>query len=314
MKRILQNVLIAAITLSSLQIKAQGWVSGSSTSLNPVNSSLGLSPLNIGIGTNSPSAQLHTTGTVRFTGITNSNFLTRIMVLDTLGNVRWRDASTLGGGGANAWMLTGNTAGSGDFLGTLNSQSLRFRTANVERMRIDTLGNVGVNTTAPTARFHTNGTVRLQNLPSGSGSVLVVDSSGNVFVSTSSARAAVSGNDAEIEALKKQVNLLQLAIDNLLANKEISTANTDRLEILQIKPNPVQKNAVFKYHVPSSVTSPVLHIYDTNGNEVKSFRLNEAKGINTFSMQTLALSQGTYLAAITGQGQVSNAIKLVVAQ
>jgi hypothetical protein len=439
MKKILQNLLLAAISSVSLGVSAQGWVAGSTTSLNPVNSSLGLTPLNIGIGTASPSAQLHTTGTVRFAGIANNNALTRIMVQDTSGNVRWRDASTVGGSG---WQLTGNTVGSGDFLGTLNLQNLRFRANNVERMvvttdgnvgigetspnyvisatsngnssgsidrrfllslnntstgtdaftgarfqssstagfgmlllrgpsytelpgfantfglqtslkeglillsanadgtsnpnfgkirffvgtaatsnldpiermRIDSSGNVGVNTTAPTAQFHSKGTVRFENLPSGTGNVLVADANGNVFVSTSSARMAPAANNAEIEALKQQVQQLQLAVDNLLANKVIAIGNTDKLTILSIKPNPSRNGTIFNYYVPSSVSAPILHVYDTNGNEVKSYRLTQETGTNNFSMETLQLAQGTYLAAITGSGQVSNAIKLVVAK
>lgn len=37
----------------------------------------------------------------------------------------------------------------GAFLGTLNSVPLNFRIANIERVRIDTNGNVGIGTHAP---------------------------------------------------------------------------------------------------------------------------------------------------------------------
>ncbi len=50
---------------------------------------------NLGLGTGSPSAQLHTTGTVRFAGITNNDTLTRIVVSDTNGNLFYRNASSL---------------------------------------------------------------------------------------------------------------------------------------------------------------------------------------------------------------------------
>jgi hypothetical protein len=49
----------------------------------------------LGIGTESPSAQLHTTGGVRFAGLTNSNSQTRVLVSDADGNLYYRDASTL---------------------------------------------------------------------------------------------------------------------------------------------------------------------------------------------------------------------------
>ena len=54
----------------------------------------------IGIGTASPSAQLHTTGDVRLEGIGTNTTNTKILTADTLGNITTRLASDL---------LTGNT-------------------------------------------------------------------------------------------------------------------------------------------------------------------------------------------------------------
>jgi hypothetical protein len=48
-----------------------------------------------GLGTITPSAQLHTTGSVRFAGLTNDNSLTRIVVSDANGNLYYRDASSM---------------------------------------------------------------------------------------------------------------------------------------------------------------------------------------------------------------------------
>lgn len=54
------------------------------------------------------------------------------------------------------WNLTGNsiTNSSTNFLGTLNSASLRFRTNNIEGVVIDSLGDVGIGTNRPEAHFH----------------------------------------------------------------------------------------------------------------------------------------------------------------
>jgi hypothetical protein len=439
MRKKLQHVLLAAIAIASLQAKSQGWVAGSTNVVYPVNSSLQLSPLRVGIGTSNPSAQLHTTGTVRFAGIVNNNALSRFVVQDSSGNLSWRDASSLA---ANAWQLTGNTASAGDFLGTTNLQNLRFRTNNtermvvttdgnigigianpnhvlsiisqgnsfgsidrrylinlkntstqfdaftamrfessytdqnpsgigmlllrgptytsipgfantfglqtgideglilvsatndatvnpgfgkirfftgtaadfspIERMRINNGGNIGINTTNPTAQLHTNGTLRFENLPSGSGTVLVADANGNVF--RSSTTASRNSNDAEIATLKNQVHELQLLVNNLLANKEAIIVNGDRPAILQVSPNPAKNTAVIGYYLPSSFSTPVLHIYDANGAEVKNYRLTQGSGTGKFSLQTLPLSQGTYLVTITGKGQISNAYRLVIAR
>jgi hypothetical protein len=51
---------------------------------------------NVGIGTPTPSAQLHTTGTVRFAGLTNNNNLTRLIVSDANGNLYYKEDSSFG--------------------------------------------------------------------------------------------------------------------------------------------------------------------------------------------------------------------------
>ncbi len=97
----------------------------------------------LGIGTASPTAQLHTTGTVRLTGLGNDNTQARLIVSDTNGNISWRNASTLTGTGAG-WALVGNAAinPSTTFIGTTDNTPIPFRTNNLERMRVDVNGNV----------------------------------------------------------------------------------------------------------------------------------------------------------------------------
>ena len=48
----------------------------------------------VGIGTATPSAQLHTTGSVRFAGLTNNNTPTRVLVSDSSGNLFYRTLNT----------------------------------------------------------------------------------------------------------------------------------------------------------------------------------------------------------------------------
>ena len=52
---------------------------------------------NIGIGTITPTAQFHTTGSVRLAGITADSTKTRVLVSDTSGNLYYRNASSLTG-------------------------------------------------------------------------------------------------------------------------------------------------------------------------------------------------------------------------
>ena len=57
---------------------------------------LGTTSGSTGIGTSAPTAQLHTTGTVRFGGLTSNNSLTRMVVSDANGNLYYKEDSSSG--------------------------------------------------------------------------------------------------------------------------------------------------------------------------------------------------------------------------
>lgn len=112
---------------------SQGWIGNSATnSLYSLNSSLGLTPVNIGIGTNSPSEQLHTTAGVRFTGLTNLDTLSRIIAQDQNGKLYWRNVNSISGGGDKDWFTVGTTTSPQNIL---NNKY--------------TLGNIGIGTVNP---------------------------------------------------------------------------------------------------------------------------------------------------------------------
>ena len=52
------------------------------------------------------------------------------------------------------WGLLGNDLTGNEYLGTNNNRSLRFQTNGEERMRIDSMGRVGIGTTTPEAQLH----------------------------------------------------------------------------------------------------------------------------------------------------------------
>jgi hypothetical protein len=103
----------------------------------------------LAIGTVSPTAQFHTTGTVRLAGIGNDNTQARLLVSDTNGNISYRQASTLTGTGSG-WALVGNAAvnPSTTFIGTTDTSSIPFRTNNLERMRVAGNGNILIGRTS----------------------------------------------------------------------------------------------------------------------------------------------------------------------
>ncbi|MCX8050761.1 MAG: hypothetical protein N3B17_02565, partial [Chlorobi bacterium] len=98
----------------------------------------------------------------------------------------------------DAWALVGNAATSSNFLGTTNAQPLAIRTNNLERMRIDASGNVGIGTTTPSNRLHVTATsnpVRIEGLGTDNtlDNVLVVDANGVMKIRTATSLSGTIG-------------------------------------------------------------------------------------------------------------------------
>jgi len=74
-----------------------------------------------GIGTEAPSAQLHTTGSVRFAGLTPDSSLTRVLVSDASGNLFYRNLSS--------WASNGRFNSDLAIKGTLSAQQVKLMPA-----------------------------------------------------------------------------------------------------------------------------------------------------------------------------------------
>ncbi|MEO6719864.1 MAG: hypothetical protein ABIN67_05835 [Ferruginibacter sp.] len=114
---------------------------------------------NIGIGTTTPLAQLHTTGTVLLTGVTNNDSYNKVLVQDNIGLLFWRNASTIGD--QNSWLLTGNTGTTptNSYLGTTDNSRLVIKTNSAERMTVLGNGNVGIGIIDPIAKLEINNSI-----------------------------------------------------------------------------------------------------------------------------------------------------------
>lgn len=78
------------------------------------------------------------------------------------------------------WTITGNagtTAGT-NFIGTTDSVDWLVKTNNTERLRILASGNMGIGTSAPSAKLDIAGTVKITDGTEGAGKVLTSDASG----------------------------------------------------------------------------------------------------------------------------------------
>lgn len=110
-------------------------------------------------------------------------FLSSDQSLRLRSNGSWVKIADLASATSN-WSLTGNsgTNPATNFIGTIDGQPLVVRTNNAERLRVDAAGNVGIGQANPTAKLNVDGTVKLENLPTGTNEldVLVIAADGSV--------------------------------------------------------------------------------------------------------------------------------------
>ncbi|MDH3244185.1 MAG: hypothetical protein OEM26_06190, partial [Saprospiraceae bacterium] len=117
----------------------------------------------LGVGTNAPSQVLDVNGVSAFRDLVNigpgtgSNEL-NLFDIGADNDVVVR-AKTVG----NAMEMIMGLNSSGGLFGTVTATDLRFRTSNTHRMSITPSGDVGINTTGPTAKLDVNGTTRLRS-------------------------------------------------------------------------------------------------------------------------------------------------------
>ncbi len=132
---------------------------------------------NTGIGTSIPTAQLHTTNTVRFEKFKNNNTMDSVLTTDTSGNLALKYFVGGAGGVDNSkWTLVGNNIYSRDS------------------------ANVGIGVDSATAKLHTKGTIRFESLKNNAAkdSVLTTDSSGNLsmkYLSADNSKWRLNGNN-----------------------------------------------------------------------------------------------------------------------
>ncbi len=180
-------ITITCVTLFSLNGFAQGWMANSPNTLFTLNTLLNPSPIHVGIGLNNPNTTLHIHD--------NNTPDNHLSISGQAPSVRFFSGTTWPATGAgrigfvtSPGDFTNGSAANDFVVQNVSSGSLLFGAGagtGSERMRIDPNGQVGVNTTTPSAIFHTNGTVRHENLGTSSNTtVLVVDAQGNVTRNT----------------------------------------------------------------------------------------------------------------------------------
>jgi hypothetical protein len=105
---------------------------------------------NVGIGNITPTALLHTNGTIRFQSLGLSTVNTRILTVDANGNMLYRDAGSWATGLSNINTGTGTSNYISKWTGsTTQGNSIIY----------DNATNIGINTTSPSYKLHVAGDI-----------------------------------------------------------------------------------------------------------------------------------------------------------
>lgn len=176
--------------------------------------------------------------------------------------------------------------------------------------------SVGVMTLTPTANFHTVGTVRHENLPTGSGRALVVDPSGNVMVSNTPLNKTASSEET-IMQLEDRIKNLENTVEELkqlLLNKSglsMEASSSDVAKLSQNVPNPTKNGTNISYYLPKSSKTASIEIYNISGQLVRSLPLQE-KGNGTVTISGSDLPSGTYVYKMMTDGKVTGSKKMII--
>lgn len=211
----------------------------------------------------------------------------------------------------NRSFVFGSGTGNGSKLTNNISSSLMFGVSSTPTMLIQDQ-RVGIGTTAPTAILHTNGKVRMENLPTGSGRALVVDPDGNVMVANSfidrPAGNQTADYQAQIDDLKKEVRELKELLKQSRTNVDMSTASGEP-KLYQNAPNPGKGETVIKYYLPKEVNTASIGIYNVSGQLIRNIPLKD-KGNGSVTLN--GISGGSYVYTLSVDGKNADTRKMLM--
>lgn len=161
---------------------------------------------NVGINTTTPTALLHTVGSLRFQNLTDASNPFRLLGVDSNGNVFRYNPSDFGGGSVSDF----------DWLKPDGTTPTSINDA------IYTNGFVGINVTNPATNLHTNGTLRFENISDSTNPfrVLGTDNQGNVFEYNPSEFGGGSASD--FDWLKPDGTTPTSINDNIYTNGKVA--------------------------------------------------------------------------------------------
>jgi hypothetical protein len=175
---------------------------------------------------------------------------------------------------------------------------------------------IGSGTQNPTARLHINAAdgVRFQNLPSGTGNVVVIDAAGNLYRATST--AAMPAPASEVEDLKNTVEDLKAEVAELksmlyelkgLGSETDWKVDGAANKLFQNVPNPSDKTTRIEYILNRDCNDAYITLYDMNGKSIDRIAVKATAGKSSVQVNLEKLAAGSYSYALFVNGAKQDA-------
>lgn len=183
------------------------------------------------------------------------------------------------------------------------------------------LGRVGVNLgptggggtpVLPTASFHTSGTVRFENLPTGTGNILVVDANGNVFRSTGGAKELdMQELKNEMKNLKEELNELKKSLKGSENKRGALVVEQTKPLLYQNSPNPFNQSTTIKYSIPPTTEKSAIVISNIQGIQLKKILITKDNQ-QEIIINKGELAAGTYIYSLIVNEKIVDSKKMIL--
>ncbi|NMC99008.1 MAG: hypothetical protein GYA62_04740, partial [Bacteroidales bacterium] len=180
---------------------------------------------NTGVGISTPQNVLHLHKSIGTIPQLNGNEGTEIKSLTATTAYGLQITNQSTGSAATNGLLVGLAANGSARIVQQGALSLSLGVNNADVVNINSSGNVGIGTTNPTAKLHTNGTIRIENLPNITAytneKILLLDAQGNV----KQASANLIGDNLGNHTASQNIKLNDKWISNDADNEGIKISN-----------------------------------------------------------------------------------------
>ena len=111
---------------------------------------------------------------------------------------------------------------------------------------------------------------------------------------------------------KLESELAELKSQNAVLQGKTPYNSFQKAELFQNAPNPFNTTTTIRYQLPLSVNQAFLNVYDMNGKQIKSFKVNTGQGQIRFEPQ--ALAAGMYIYTLIADGKEIATKRMILTQ